>query len=138
MKRFLCFIFLLVLVPSCCFASTGLLSAYKCVINGAYYNDYHNAGFDFDMMSIDVYFMDDRETVYYQRSEWSGDSFESTGLARGHAEYNDDKSYTVSFSNGFSFMMFREGSDMWITMSGYSFRMKLCEEFNITTDFKVE
>ena len=138
MKRFICILFALVLLPVISFSETpGLLSAYKMVFDAQLYNKQYDAGFGFDMLAIDLYLMDDHTTIYYQRSEWSGNDFESTGLVRGYADYADHI-YTVSFKNGYSFKFYREGSNIWINMDGFSFLLKYCEDLSLSTDFKSE
>ena len=138
MKKLFCVLLLLCLFPAVCFSeTTGLLTAYKMVFDATLYNEHFDAGFDYDMLAIDLYLMDDGTTVYYQKSQWSGNEFESTGLVRGHADY-ENKIYTVSFSNGFSFKFYRDGGNIWVNMNGGSFLLKPCSDFTLSTDFKTE
>ena len=138
MKRFLCLLLLLCLVPLFSLADPGVALCYRMYFYAAEYNEDHPGYFSFDTMVIDLYFMDDFSTAYYCQTEWAGGSVDTTGytLCTVSGKGPDGKR-TLSFPNGQTMSFFYDDAgEFWLEMNNGTYHLLPCERFDVRQDLK--
>lgn len=137
MKRFFCFLFVLVLLPLVSFADPGVVLCYRMNFYAASYNDDHPGYFDYDSMIIDVYLMDDFQTAYYSKNTWKNGSIESTGFVKCSILKTENGRHPLSFPNGeMMYFYYDEDGRFWLEMENGTYHLLECERFNVQEDLK--
>ena len=136
MKRFVCLLFVLILIPVVSLAGTGVVLCYRMNHYAAAYNEDHPGYFAYDSMIIDLYLMDDFKTAYYSKTVWSGDAVESTGFVKCTVSDTSDKKHLLSFPNGETMLFYYDEGELWLQMENGTYHLLKCERFDIQQDLR--
>ena len=137
MKRLLSLIivFCLVFSVSSSFADKHLYAHYSVFIDGAFYNSFYKAGFDFDTQMYDLYLYDDFSGALFNKEEWYMGQRINYGLK--YATYkNTSNGFTLTFEDGSSFDGYwdENDEDLWLNLGGAYFRFCPIHSFDIQKD----
>ena len=137
MKRFLCLLLVIVLLPLVALAEDdSLISRYSCFIDGMFYKSFFKDGFSFNSMLIDFY-LTDIDCGYFQRYVWDSNGLTDSGLLSVAYIVNYPK-FDLIFHDGsiLSGYWDENGDDVWLDMGAGYFRLKPAPLFNVSTDWK--
>ena len=136
MKRFICLLFVLFLLPVVSFADPGVVLCYRMNHYAAAYNEDHPGYFNYDTMIVDLYLMDDFKTAYYSKTVWSDGNIETTGFVKCTTSRTADGKYFLSFPNGEIMQFYYDDSKLWLQMDNGIYHLLECERFNIQEDLR--
>ena len=138
MKRFVCLLFVFVFIPLFAFADRVALSNhYALFISGGAGTAGKGSLFDFDSLSVDLYLLEDDEKGYICTSKCFSGLFITSGMVSVTLADQDGVLYIVD-NNGNFYTAVRDdnGTDLWIDLEGYSFRMRPVADLSYFEDVK--
>ena len=139
MKRIICLLFVLILVPSISFSDPGVVLCYRMNHYAAAYNDNNPGYFDYDTMMIDVYLMDDFTTAYYVKTLWVDGEIETTGYVKCTVSKGNNHDHILTFPNSETMSFYYDDNgEFWLKMTNGTFHLLECKEFEIKNDLKTE
>ena len=141
MKRLLCVLFVMLLLPVVSFAddSNVYLSSHYSVFVSYSANNSSGKGplFPFDSFSADLYFMDGNEKAYLCTTKCFSGIFITSGMIAVSVAENNGILYLAD-NNGYHVTAFfdENGTDLWINLENTYFRMKPVPSFSVVYDWK--
>lgn len=140
MKKLLTVVLILsILLPATvCFAEREMLLAqYVLYIDGNFYNSFFNAGFDYDTLVFNVYFLSDFSGCYIHKQEWENGWRKDYSVVK-TSYIKDGDGFKLVYEDGsfHSGKWDENGDDMWLDLNGGWFRLVPVHSFDIQKDFK--
>jgi hypothetical protein len=138
MKRFLCCLFVLVLLScsvSLAVADKHLYNHYALLIDGNFYNEFFGAHFDYDTILLDIYLCDNFRDGYMYKEMWSGGEKTSPGFSAFYYS-STGKDFTLTFKDGSSISGYWDDNDddIWISSGDVYFRLCPVHYFDMNKD----
>lgn len=140
MKRFVILILIIALVlpAASCFADREMLLAqYVLYIDGDFYNSFFNAGFDYDTLVYEVYFLSDFSGCYIHKQEWKDGWRKDYGIVK-TSYIKDGDGFKLVYEDGSSTpgKWDENDEDLWLDLNGGWFRFVPVHSFDIQKDWK--
>lgn len=147
MKRFFCFLFVLVLLPVFSLADAYIkvetqdrpvTAHYSVFVDGTISSSGKGGKlFDFDSLCIDLYLTDSEDYAYLLISNCTDHLIYSSGLAKVSVYRDGNRAYFCNSSGLYVIGEYDEnGTDIWIDYHGRSFRLSPVYEFSSYSDWK--
>ena len=139
MKRFFCFLFVLVLLPLVSFADDqpSIVSHYSICFDARLCSTGKGANpFDYDMLCLDVYFTDDESQAYFSYAEFFSGTYIANGLFPMSVARRDGLIYLTDRKGTSLCCWFDEnGTDLWITYRYHDLRLRPAPSFSMYEDW---
>ena len=138
MKRFFCFLFVLVLLPVVSFADQpSILSHYSLCFDARLCTTGKGANpFDYDMLCLDVYFTDDESMAYFSYAQFFSGTYIANSLLRMTVAQRDNGIYLIDGQGSAIFCWYDEnGIDLWMHYRDHDLRLHPTTPFSMYEDW---